>query len=449
MFFGLSGGMVGYLLSETEKIDEISGEPMVDVLELRNPKSLSLDTRKIIDLITIQKNINPVGSQKFKIQKYSSNVDLLEKYRTCCDIDTATSNIAKKLQKIGSEIKRNTNVYFANFKAGIDDRFEIDLGKIDYLNNEINNYDRDHIISKLSSWLEDKLITSEEYTELIYLANQPLQFKTYENLKYLIDEKKFIQWTNDDLIKGEIKLIGDKILTLEEAIQHKSVVKVSVWAKIQGNRFTEITNVFILIYIDNKGKEHVLNLDLNHLIGSYMKDIILYSIKKHKRSMKVAKRIWQLSTYLDYKDMLTKLSPLFTSDIGLLNQIVADIEVIIQMLESLPNPPYSDIISEMDGFKPRLGVFLNKDVKLDEKLMFLLIDEIIYLLINSIVANEKTPETLEEADEGLLIQNLKYLQDYFIEIVEKYSEAYLDEQDINPDDLIKYVYEYNNSLLLN
>lgn len=85
--------------------------------------------------------------------------------------------------------------------------------------------------------------------------------------------------------------------------------------------------------------------------------------------MKVAKRTWQLSTYINDQDMLNKLSPLFQSDIGLLNQIASDIDVLKLMFARLDQSqlPLDEMIEEVDQFKARLSTF--QEVKLDEEMI--------------------------------------------------------------------------------
>ena len=56
------------------------------ILNLRNPKSYSKSVRKVIDLITIENDVYPVGSQKYKIHGYPSDIDLFEEIKVCCDL---------------------------------------------------------------------------------------------------------------------------------------------------------------------------------------------------------------------------------------------------------------------------------------------------------------------------------------------------------------------------
>ena len=431
LFLGL-GGLVGYIIAESDQINQLTGQNQYDVTELRDPNSFSRKTRKIIDLVTIQQNINPVGNYKYKIQKYPNEIHIFEKYKSCCDLQTAARDISNQLIDIAREIHRIPEIYFGEFKAGLDDRYDIkvDLGEINYSKNEIREFDRATITEHLSNLLEKNLLTEKEYSELIFLVHQPLKFINYQKLLDLLKHKRNIVWTIDELIAGEKTLIGGQIITLQEAITHKSIIKLNVWAKIEDNRYSEITNFFIFIYSDEKGKEHILNLELGDLIESFMKDIIFYSTKQHQQSMKVAQRMWQLAAYINNQEILNKLYPLFQSDIGILNQIASDIDVLLMMLKKLPDPPMNDMMFEIDEFKFRLSTF--NEVHIDE--------DFIYEIIDTIIDNyDKYGNQLNKEN---IINNLTYLQDYLLTIVEQYSSKYLKENDINRHQLMLYIDKY-------
>lgn len=426
LIFGV-GGIMGYLLAHTDKIDNKTNEPQYQLTEIRNPDSLSSETRSIIDLITLQENINPVGSQKYKIHKYPSDIDIFETYRSCCDVYTATIDIAERLRKMGTEIKKNNKVYFGDFKAGLDDRYDIDIGEINYLDHTVKNYNKKQVIKNLIGLYNKKLLTDVEYSEIITLINLPFSFDNYEKIKNIIKNKKTVRWTLDELIIGSKKLTGNVDLSLEEALTQKSIVKIDVWAMVQGNRYTEITSFFLFIYADKNGQEHILNMELGDVIDSLLQDVVYYSSDEHKKSMKLAKRMWQLAMYLHYDELLQKLTPLFQSDIGILNQIAGDIEVLMLMLNKLPNPPMDSIIKEIDEFKGRLGSY--QLTKLDDKLIFMLIDDIV-----GMYRSYKS-----KIDKSLVIKNLTYIQNYLLAIVEAYASSYLINNDISVDALVKHI----------
>ena len=286
----------------------------------------------------------------------------------------------------------------------------------------------------MSDMMKRKLITIDEYAELVYLVNKPMTISAFEQLRDFFREKQVVRWTAREVMDGTKELPLGKKLKLEEALTHESLVKLDVWAKIQGNRFTEITNFFLFIYVDENGDEHIMNLELGDLIDSFMGDIILYSTTEHKKSMKVAKRMWQLATYIDYDELLNKLYPLFESDVGVLNQIAADIDVIKLMVKNINRPPLAQMIEEIDEFKNRMSTL--EEVHLDEKMIYLLIDNIV----------EHYDRYLNNSDLELIYNNLTHLEGYLLTVVEQYAAQYLDDNSINRDMLISYIKKYRKKM---
>jgi hypothetical protein len=70
-----------------------------------------------------------------------------------------------------------------------------------------------------------------------------------------------------------------------------------------------------------------------------------------------------------------------------------------------------------------------QEVKLDESLIFGLIDSIL----------ENYEKYGENFDKHLLIDNLNYLEEYFLTTVEDFTSQYLESNNINRDVLIKYI----------
>lgn len=72
-------------------------EGQFNISEYRNPDSYDLETRKIIKTITIGDNINPVGSQKYKIHRYPGDIDIFEPIKVCCSLEEASVKIVKSI----------------------------------------------------------------------------------------------------------------------------------------------------------------------------------------------------------------------------------------------------------------------------------------------------------------------------------------------------------------
>lgn len=96
---------------------------------LRTTESYPRSMRDIVDLITIQKNVMPVGSFKYNVHKYPSDIDILEQVKVCCSVDDAKNRVAKSIQEVATRVRSAPDVYLGDFKAGRDERFELDLGQ--------------------------------------------------------------------------------------------------------------------------------------------------------------------------------------------------------------------------------------------------------------------------------------------------------------------------------
>ena len=48
------------------------------ITKYKNPNSFSKRTKNLINLVTAKNDINPVGSQKFKVHRYPGDIDLFE-----------------------------------------------------------------------------------------------------------------------------------------------------------------------------------------------------------------------------------------------------------------------------------------------------------------------------------------------------------------------------------
>ena len=68
-----------------------------DVLEEKHYSDYSPEVQKVIDLITISEDIEPVGSSKFKVHKYPSDIDLFEPVKGCCTINAVRLPMARKI----------------------------------------------------------------------------------------------------------------------------------------------------------------------------------------------------------------------------------------------------------------------------------------------------------------------------------------------------------------
>jgi hypothetical protein len=370
-----------------------------NVSQYKNPDSYDLETRKIINTVTLEDKSNPVGSQKYKVHRYPGDIDILERIKVCCSLDQATRTIVKKIQQTIRDILSVPHYYLGDFKAGLDLRFQLEL-----------NQPVPKIINDLMSLHRNKLLTSDEVESLITMlkSNQMGEFK--EALR----KHSVIRWTAQEILDGKKQLVGNVTLSLFDAIKHPTLVKLDLWAPTNGN-YTEITNFLLLMYTDEHGRSHPVNIGLADRISSLIGDIKLYSSGSHKKSLKVAKRMWALAQSIDDQTTIEKLYPLFSSDAAIMSQVSSEIETLCLMLTKLDKPPLDIMIKQIDHFKTRIG---NIMISLDESAIFGYINTI----------TKMYQATKNKIDKELVINILKQVAEHLNKVVEQYSSAFLEHQ---------------------
>jgi len=299
-----------------------------NILKQRTFEGLSKETQGLIQLITIENGVFPVGSFRYKAHRYPGDIDIFEPVKACCDKESASQAIANKISTMAKEISQHHDIYLGDFKAGLDERYNVST------------------VAELEQLLKTGLLTQEEYREAV-------SQKTQEDLQEFLRQFRIIRWSIPELIAG-YKILPKKIkLSLADALTHKSVVKVDLWAP-QNGTYNEITNFFLIVMIDKNGKETVLNEELGDRLKNLNHDIVKYGSCKHRNSLKLAKRLWNRALFLNETEMPKMLYPLFQSGANSLNQVAGESEVIRMMLEKLKNPPVEILLTQIDGFRRRI-----------------------------------------------------------------------------------------------
>ena len=373
-------------------------------------------------MITFSNDINNLaGSYRYRIHAYPSDIDVFEKVEECCKVEDATLRISKKLQKIGKNIKNNNLVFLGDFKAGICDELLFDYGHINYDKKlKIEGYDRNFILNKLDEFLKQGWIKKEELLKLKRLKKPNLKINEFAKLHKELRELHIIRWNLDELIKGQKKIRTGRILTLKEAVSHKGIIKIDVWAPIN-NRYTEITNFFYLVLKNKNGEETVINQEFGDYMSALTEDINKYSSTIFRNSLKVAKRLWILNKLQKNKDILKLLYPLFFSGVSSLNQVKEEALVIVDMLDAVQKKEkritknfrlFKPILMEqLDEFKKRINDIY--DVQFERDKMFLVLDK-----------------CLKSKSINDLKKNIEKFVDLCKPIIESESVKYLNEKNI-------------------
>jgi hypothetical protein len=304
-----------------------------NLIRLKDPDNYPAKLKNILDILTFNEAPKVVGSYSFQNHKYPSDVDVFEQVKLKLNKEAAIKFYVNGFQKIFHKLLvLYTKVFIADFKAG-----ENTLIKKIWDNPSLSLYNKD-IKTELSTLLPPAQL------QILYTSRTEKEFK--ENLReYLV-----IRWNPEEILLGYKYVLGNKLLTLADAISQPAVIKLDVITWID-NRFQSIEVFYSLNYMDNN--KYVEFYPLGDYSANLIKDIKKYSRKDDYNPLKVAKRIWSLSRVEECNDTLIMLNPLMESNAAALNQVSSEIEIITTLLKIKFNE-YTKIL------------ILNKESKLAE-----------------------------------------------------------------------------------
>lgn len=383
----------------------------LNILQLRKEESLTADMKSVIKLLTLDPE-NPakmVGSFRYKVHEYPSDIDLYEDVNACCTLQESAEKIATRVQTMIKGLQKRRFTYLADFKAGIDDRYVVDIGHYDVETNTLSGYDQFHIMDQIGALYIRQLLTKEEAVEIIRMIPAHPSAYNYQKLRDAIRQHYILRWNAKELLQGYKNLRQGKTIRLVDALQQNTIVKIDLWALVD-DRFMEVTNWYMLIAHEN-GKAIYLSEKPEDYQESLRKEIMLFKKPDFKKHMKLAKRMWLYAISIQDHDTIRKLYPLFSSPIAKLNQIQSEMEILIGMLEKLPRPPYFLMRKQMALFKTRISTV--PDVYMDgetETAIFQHLDR----ARHSVDDHEKMADHLAKAREMLQ------------EIVDKQAKRYMD-----------------------
>jgi hypothetical protein len=397
-----------------------------DVFELRNMETVSEDIINVVNLITLKSSTQPVGSFKYKVFKYPGDVDIFELITGCCTVRGFSMSLANRITNLARRLEINRNIFFGDFKAGYDSRYQLDIGEIQInnQNNEpyIKGYNQSKVHQQIKELYKKKLITKGDQKGLIQLAiSEPISVGDHETLHEALRNYYVLRWSQDELING-YKILPRKIkITLADAISHGTVVKIDVWAPI-ANRYIEVTNFFSFILESEDGQtKEFITKELGNYKVNIFKDVIKYGAPEHRNSLKVAKRLWLISTLNKNRTLAESLAPLFISPASAISQVISESEVVRLILEKVSNPPVKVLMSQILGFEKRLK---DNMPRAQEKI----VDDHIDRIYNSYKQNNWNTEKNKQ----YVIKELFKLEERLKPLIEHYSFVYLRKYKLNP-----------------
>nr|QBK93378.1 MAG: nucleotidyl transferase [Pithovirus LCPAC404] len=369
-------------------------------IAIRNPNDYSEALKFVLDIVTINERPNVVGSAKYRGFKYSSDVDVFEAVSVNTCKEEAIALYANLISTIAAEIAMtNREILFNNFRAGMDNRYCFNI------TGKTTKCDMTKITDKLCS---KGLICHEKHVELDKLACKGCWEEFAEQLRKL----RTVRWKILDLINQRTILPLGKVMTLREAICMTSLVKLDVISYIEG-RLQSVEVIYLFKYTDKNRRQQAIQ-DLEDYTERIKEDFSRYSSKEHYDPLKLMKRLWSYSNFINCNKIVNLLLPLYTSDMSALNQVVADIEILRELIENHRMQPVKIMLLEATGFKKRL--FNHLELEQYKK---------VYSHIDCVTTLWADIENGGKFDKETFLMMINELEHYLKKVIKKLSNEFL------------------------
>ncbi len=318
-------------------------------IQVRNPEDYPPFLKFVLSLVGINEVPLVVGSAAYLQFKFPGDVDVFEQVVIKGTRDQALDYYADQFSTIAQElIITQKGIFFADFKAGLDNRYDILVGP---------QTTQKEMLQIANQLYQQKLVTNLELSILREVGQRTQNGGKWEDFKEFLRSLKVVRWSLAEIIQGWKYLPLSKKLTLRDALAMDTAVKLDVISRIE-SRFQSVETFYDLRYEDATGTYSFYNL------GSYFQnlseDISKYGRAKHYNPLKVMKRLWALGRVIDCQKLITDLNPLFQSDPAALNQVIADIEV-LEILIKQRQGQLDIIFLEVIRFKKRIHNHLELD----------------------------------------------------------------------------------------
>jgi hypothetical protein len=323
-------------------------------LQIIPMESLSVDANNIINRVSCNdipdksgEGPQIFGSFVYKAQKYPGDIDLLE-YINGRNIPEVVKIFMKCNKIIVTSVLKYPQEWFSEMKAGLDTRYDIDIGECDQGVWQINR----NLKLLTEEYLDVGLFNEKEATLILssIAEHQVINQDDYDIVHSVFRERKILRWTAKEILKKKKILPLDQIMSLEKAILMDTLLKIDVINIIDG-RFVEVTNAFHLTYgINEIPLGHVPDIP-NDLMNEIEK---LYYSNFHYNAFKCMKRMYSWARNTQNTKLVSILSEFISSNTSEIYQMASEISTIYLIVEKYYNPSRSHIFETLDRIRQRL-----------------------------------------------------------------------------------------------
>ncbi len=314
-----------------------------------------LQDLKLLQVDPEEPNMRIVGSYAYRGPLYPSDIDLFEPIEGTSKEKTLQI-FTHGIQKVVHGLVHRKGHYFLELKAGVDPRYNLNLGEIKGESYFMNPT----LPSEIERLFQEGLLSQKETTEII----ENMNIFNYEHIRQIIRKHYILRWNATEISRGYKNLPkqSDKVY-LEQAIDTpNSVINMELIAIIKGQIYDE-SNFFVLTYVD-KGKHLAINApqqsidDFNTFFRQVLKkDMYRFMSPIEYNPFKSLKRMLTYSYFTHNLELFKTISKITDSVLGQIYQTKGQLGVIVRLLETGKPIPIRIIKNQLDMLKFRLGNF--------------------------------------------------------------------------------------------
>jgi len=271
-------------------------------------------------LVSINKdNSMPIGTYSYAYTMYPSDYDVYENVVKGHNTDDVVNFFEKSLKHLVQNIMTKQYYWILEVKVGIDNRYNFKITD-------------DDATIRINCLRQHNLFNDEDIEILMSgdeeLANELLR-------KYSV-----LRWSPEEILNGSKNLPGAESISLNDAIRAKSQINIEIIALIN-NKFTDLSNFFVLGYTDKLGNTYAVNLPQDNItnfahyqVQNLGKNIEkLYYSKYNHDYYKMIKRYWSLGRFIKNKQLINKILPIINSRLALAGQKRSEIKTLINLIK--------------------------------------------------------------------------------------------------------------------
>jgi hypothetical protein len=367
----------------------------------RKKEEYGEDIDRIIALLSFNpENIFIAGSFGIRSMKYASDIDMIEPISFSSSISPIISKFKKKI----TEINNAKNVYLGDVKIGEVPEFEV-IDETAYIENgKIYGYDATDAREKVNKLKSNGVITDEEYSQYLKLIKDKPTLEELQTIKKEI-RPHILRWKATEIKKGE-KIFRGETFKLKDAFT-MGLVKVDIITFLNNGRITEASIIY-----DVRKKGIRINKFTINPTRSFKNDIQYY--KSVGDYFKVLKRLFSLYSYQKDDKNIKKLYEILNSDLGIVNQIINDIDIVFSLLENHSSISKEKMFITISEFINRLNsIYTLNDYLKRERDIFKHIKEAINFKDREDIIKHLTP-VKEQLKSILNKHSLKFLNKFNI-----------------------------------